>query len=39
MDKWVKRDKKRNKKKYGMRVKGRSLITIQKSLAQRGKTK
>jgi hypothetical protein len=28
MEKWEKRDRKRRKKRYGMRIKGRSIFTI-----------
>jgi len=31
------RDKKRNKARYGMRVSGRSIISIQQALAQKRK--
>jgi len=35
MKRWERRDKKRNKARYGMRVSGRSIITIQKALAEK----
>lgn len=35
LDKANKRDKKRHKKKYGMRTSGRSVFTIQRLLVKR----
>lgn len=39
LDKANKRDKKRNKKKNGMRVSGKSVFTIQSTLIKKGKKK
>jgi len=36
-NKWDRRDKKHHKARYGMRVSGRSIITIQQNLAYRRK--
>ena len=36
---WEARDKKRNKARYGMRVSGKSIIAIQKALAERRRNK
>ncbi len=37
LSKAEKRDKKRNKKKHGMRVSGKSVFIIQNALIKRGK--
>jgi len=34
-NKWDRRDRKRNKARYGMRVSGRSIISIQQALAEK----
>jgi len=38
-NKWDRRDKKRNKARYGMRVSGRSIISIQQALAEKRRKK
>jgi hypothetical protein len=37
MNKWEKRDKKRNKRKNGMRISGKSVFLIQQELGKRAK--
>ena len=37
--KWDRREKKRNKARYGMRVSGRSIISIQQALAEKRRKK
>ena len=34
-EKWTRRDKKRNKARYGMRVSGRSMIGVQLALQEK----
>jgi hypothetical protein len=38
-NKWNRRDKKRKKARYGMRVSGRSIISIQQALAAKRRRK